>query len=192
MAKFSRLFLALAAILTIGPVANADSFNFNFTSPGGVSGSGTLVGTFVGFNSTYGTDEWLITSATGVFDDGTNSGAISLIANPDPTGAVQLSPSGYFTYDDLLLLPPVSGGETLDYNGMLFSFDGGELDFFEGGFPYAETWYEDNGANGDGSFAITPEPGPWLLVGTGLLGLAFPGFRRSKLSDPISNSRAHA
>jgi len=189
MAKLSRLFIALAAILAIAPVANANSFNFNFAGPGGVSGSGTLSGTFVGYSTVYGTDEWLITSATGVFDDGTNSGAISLIANPDPTGAVQLSPSGYFTYDDLLLLPSVNGGETLDYNGLLFSFDGVELNFWEGGFPYSEGWSENNGAGGDGSFTITPEPGPWLLVGTGLLGLAFLGFRRSKLSNLIPNSR---
>ena len=164
--------------LALAASAKADSFAFSFSGVGGVSGSGTLTGTFLGYSATYGTDEWLITSATGVFDDGTNSGAISLIANPDPSGAAQSSPSGYFTYDDVLLLSAVNGGETLDYDGLLFSFDGLELNFWEGGFPYSEGWAENNGAGGTGTFTVTPEPGPWLLVATGLLGMAFLRFRK--------------
>jgi hypothetical protein len=194
MAKLAKMLVVLAVVLAIAASARAESFSFSFSGPGGVSGSGTLVGTFIGFNSTYGTGEWLITSATGVFDDGTNSGAISLIANPDPAGSAQSSPSGYFTYDDLLLLPAVNGGETLDYDGLLFSFDGLELNFWEGGFPYTEGWDENNGAGGTGTFTagtsgVTPEPGPWLLVATGLLGAAFLRFRKARHFNLNSNSR---
>jgi hypothetical protein len=176
MKKRSLALLALAATLAIAPVARADSFNFFYNAPGGVSGSGTLVGTDLGYNAVYGSDEWLISSATGTFNDGTSSGSLSLIPNPDPTGAVQSDPYSVFTYDDLLY-PTGSGGENLDFDGLLFSFDGMELNLWEGGFPYTEGWaeYDPNTAYsnlGAGTFSLSPEPGSLLLFGTGLFGLA--------------------
>ena len=118
----------------------------------------------------------VISSATGTFNDGANSGSISLISNPDPGGSPQSDPYSYFTYDDLLY-PTGSGGQNLDYNGLLFNFDGMELNLWERGFPYTEGWYEydpvtTNTNSGSGLFYLTPEPGTLLLLGTGLFCLA--------------------
>jgi hypothetical protein len=41
MPKVLKFCVALTAILAIAPIAKATSFSFNFTGPGGVSGSGT-------------------------------------------------------------------------------------------------------------------------------------------------------
>jgi len=190
MKRFSLLLLVLAAALVITPAAKADSFGFVFTAPGGVNGSGTLVGTDLGYNATYGSDEWLISSATGTFNDGVNSGPISLIQNPDPSGSPQLDPYSYFTYDDLLYPSGTNGPsvvENLDFDGLLFNFDGMELNLWEGSFPYTEGWAEydpisDFTNSGSGLFSLIPEPGTLLLLGTGLLGMAGLLLRRHVLS----------
>jgi hypothetical protein len=183
MKKSLFAFLALAAALAIAPAAKADSFGFIYTAPGGVSGSGILVGTDLGYNATYGSDEWLISSVTGTFDDGVNSGSISLIQNPDTiNGSPQSDPYSYFVYDDLLY-PTGSGGQNLDYDGLLFNFDGMELNLWEGGYPYTQGWAEYDPVasyanSGSGIFYVTPEPGSFLLLGTGLFALACVLLRR--------------
>jgi hypothetical protein len=175
MGKWPIASLTLATALAITPAAKADSFNFYYSAPGGVSGSGTLVGA----NERSGV--WLITSGTGTFDDGTITDPITLITNPYGPANSSLSPSGYFVYDDLFF--PTSGPlQLLDPDGLLFSFDGMELNLWDGGYPFAEGWAENTGPSGSGTFASTPEPGSLLLMGSGLLALAFLLLRKSSLS----------
>jgi hypothetical protein len=164
--KLKRLaiaFLALAAAFAIHPTARAATFGFSYTAPGGVSGWGTLTGTDVS-----GYVE--ITSATGTFDDGVDSGSISLISNPNAPNA-SLSPSGDFAYDNLLF-PGNSDGNVLDVDGLLFSFDGMELNLWEQGAAGMDGWAESNGNTGYGELTVTPEPESLVLMGTGLLPLA--------------------
>jgi PEP-CTERM motif len=178
--RLSIAFLALAAAFALTPMAQASTFDFSYTAPGGVYGSGTLIGT------TYGPGYVVITSATGTFDDGVNSGSISLIANPIAPGAYT-SPSGYNAYDDLLYLGQ-SDGNVLDFDGLLFSFDGMELVLWEQGAPGMDGWAENNGNSGYGELTVTPEPGSLLLMGTGLLGLAVGLLRKAKLSRRVSHA----
>ena len=173
--------LGLAAALAVTPAAMADSFKFYFSGPGGVSGSGTL------FATSEGAGKWLVTSGTGTFNDGSVSGSISLIANPYGIANSALSPSGSLAYDDLLYTD-LGPGQVLTPDGLLFSFDGMDLNLWEGGFPFADGWNESDGAGGEGEFILTPEPGSLLLLGTGLLGLAAVLFRKRKLFSQLSNA----
>jgi hypothetical protein len=187
MKNFLLASLVLGGAIAAIPAARADSFNFYFNAPGGVSGSGTLTGTDIGFDAIYGTDDWLISSGTGTFDDGSVTGAISLIANPNPDGSSELSPLGFTVYDDVLLVPAFNGTELLDSSGLLFSFEGGELTFWDIGF--GPQWAESNApfGTGPGAFTITPEPGSLLLMGTGLLGAAMM-LSKSRRRSPLVSS----
>jgi hypothetical protein len=181
MKKFSLTFLALAAALAIAPAAMADSFDFSF-SDGGVSGSGTLFGTFEG------SGVWLLTSGSGTFNDGSGSGVINLVGNPNYPFATLVSetdPSNNFAYDDQLSL--FSGpAQYLTVDGLYFTYGSLDLNLYQlGGGPGLDGWFEGNGkGDTNGTFTITsydisqngtppvPEPGSFLLLGTGLFALA--------------------
>ena len=186
--KLTFVFVALATALILTPVAKADSFDFTYTgNDGGATGSGTL------FATDLGSGEWLIVDASGTFDDGANSGSISLIQNPNAPDA-STSPSGFFGYDDLLF-PNASVGEILDVEGLLFSFAGMELNLWQsGGGPGTDGWSENNEDSGYGTFSITsesgnvtPEPGSLPLLATGVLALAAVLLRRASAAVPGLN-----
>ena len=179
MNKHSLALLALAAALAIAPAARADSFDIAFSGPGGVTGSATLDAIFEG------PGVWLLDSGSGTFDDGFGPSAINLIANPAGPGGSSLSPSGFLSYDDLLF-PWDGPNELLTVNGLLFSYEGMELNLWQGGGgPGTDGGNEasglGNGPGGSGTFTITsmdilpsetPEPGTLLLMGSGLCSLA--------------------
>lgn len=168
MRKASILFLVLAASLAAAPLAKAgsDSFNFVFTD-GNVSGSGTLYGSYESSGA------WLLTSGTGAFNDGSRSGTISLVTNPNGPGDISQSPSGYFGYDDLLYL--WSGpDQILDEAGLLFSFNSMELNLWQGGIGPGPGGWADNFGDGDqnGTFAITSyniQQTPLTISGTAVI-----------------------
>lgn len=151
MKKASIFLLLLVAALAASPVAQAgsDSFSFTFTD-GSVSGSGTLYGNF----ESSGT--WLITSGSGRFNDGIASGPITLIENKDGPGFSNISPSGYYAYDNLLFLVAGSS-QFIDEDGMLFSFNGRDLNIWQGGNGPGKGGWAESGGSGDqnGTFTIT-------------------------------------
>jgi len=169
-----RLYIVAAAALAFSTasLASADSFSAGFTGPGGVSGLFTLTGIDEGGG------EFLITSGSGTFDDGAVDDPVTLIANLNGPENSSLSPSGDFTYDDLLF--PGSGPDQfLTVNGLLFSFDGVELNIWQlGSGPGTDGWDESiDGvvSGGTGTFISSPlpaspvpEPDTWVPV-TGAL-----------------------
>jgi hypothetical protein len=165
--KLITLFV-LAAMLEASPLAKASSDTFNFTfTDGKVSGTGTLSGSYVS------SGVWQITSGTGTFNNGVDSGAISLVTNPNGPENLSLSLSGYFGYDDLLNL--WSGpNQILDEAGLLFRINSMELNLWQGGIgPGAGEW-ADNLGDGDqtGTFAITSyniQQAPLTISGTAVM-----------------------
>lgn len=175
---------ALALAVSTSPAARADSFDFTF-SDGGVSGSGTLTGTFEA------PGVWQLTSGSGTFEDGVNSGSITLQSNPNYPGAT-LDTYNAFAYDDQLELWN-GPAQFIDVDGLFFTFGTLDLNLYQsGGGPGTDGWVEadatfdpllNNYVGGDenGTFAITsysidpsetPEPSSDLLLGTGLCALA--------------------
>jgi hypothetical protein len=194
MKKVFLAFLALATALAITPAALADSLFYTFTSPNGstVFAAGFLNGTNVGGN------QWDVTSGSLIIEGG-GPGLVTGTTGTviGGTGSQLTSPSGAFYYDNEVFLPVGLGSPYVDNNGLLFDIDGVEVNIYSNnGFTGAGTndymTYEYDGTkynfdnNGELNIIdVTPEPSSLLLLGSGLLGLAFVAFRKAKPAGPI-------
>jgi len=200
MKKFAIALLAAATALAIPSAALAGPFTFDFsftTSNTFSSGLGTL--TITGneiapgeYQITSGMIDYVSLVAPGI-DIG---GALIPITAGTPGGpdGSYTSPSGFFYYNDIVYDP--ADPQYLDTYGLLFDVNGTELNIWGNGAaaPLGYTIYDNNGENSSGQFFLTgtppttPEPSTLLLLGTGLLGLAFVAFRKAKSSGQVLQS----
>lgn len=218
MRKLRGVLPVLAAVLAIAPLAKADSYTYtisgsNFSATlyltalandaNGVSVTGTDTITSVAGSFTVGGKTYSINTPIAPVQANAGSNA----GNPTNNGS--------FLYDNLLYPNPKQTNGILDWDGLLLQMPNSnyQLNLFSGAFGGVPGnmapgdmyfYFADNGSNHSNnvipedvsspgtpaSFALvaTPEPASLLLMGSGLLGLAFIVFRKRRASGAIAHA----
>jgi hypothetical protein len=188
MKKLSIALFALATAVAIAPAAVADSFNYTFTY-GSTVATGTLTGNQVAageFDITGGT-----ITITGSAIDGSGifvpvlsngnfytGGGTILTFTPLPDTDLYIGTDPQIDSNGAFLFDLTSGAG--DGDGLaIWSNSPGNYGGFGGNWTF-------NDFGGGASFdvtqanAVTPEPSTWLLLGSGMIGLALVAFRKPK------------